>query len=107
LQLPGKYIVKKTDRAVVLATLLSLFLLSGNFYARESETQRVWAGLDIFPSLLAADLDITQKRNSDGKLVLALVYTDQKQAANEMARHLEKIKTIRGVPIRIDLSNDT
>lgn len=99
-----KYRFEKAGRVIVLATLL--FLLSGNSYARESDTQRVWAGLDVFPGLLAADLDITKKRGADGKLLLVLMYIDQKDTARDMARHLEKVKTIRGVPIRIDLSND-
>lgn len=74
--------------------------------AGERQTLRTWVGLDIFPSFLAADRDIVSKTGSDGKLLLVLKYIDDKKAAEKMARHLKKINTIRGIPIRIELTED-
>ncbi len=59
----------------------------------------------LFPSLLAADMDIGKKKGPDGKLLLVLLFPDKKETAEEMARHLERIKQIRGIPIRVETAN--
>ena len=81
----------------MLLCLLTFF--QGNTYAQEWEEPRIWAGLDLFPSLVAADQDIAEKCDSDGKLLLVLMYVDEKEAAEEMALYLAKVKYIRGIPI--------
>jgi hypothetical protein len=106
--------LKKTWSAFpVGSVLLSLFLFlflpclaNSNTYSVHSEEREKWlmrAGLDLFPSLLAADTNITQKRGADGKLLLILAYVDDKQAATEMAHYLLTIQQIRNIPIRIEL----
>ena len=102
----NKTIIKHTC-IYLLALVLLISPFPGGVNAGEQETLRTWVGLDIFPSFLAADRDIASKTGSDGKLLLVLKYIDDKEAAEEMARHLKKINTIRGIPIRIELADDT
>ncbi len=86
--------------------VLVFALLAAPADAGGGQGRRVWAGLDLFPSLLAADLDIAHKQD-DGTLLLVLVYVDDREAAEEMARHLrEEIGTIRKIPIRVELTDD-
>ncbi len=99
---------KLAGRALKCAVLILLLLcLTGNIFAVEKEEARIWAGLRLFPSFMAADMDIVQKQSADGRLLILLVYLDKKAAAEEMARYLEKIEKIRGVPIRVELTDDT
>ncbi len=75
--------------------------------AAEGEERRIWAGLELFPSLLAADLDIEEKRDDGDTLLLVLFYVDDRETAEEMARFLrEEIGTIRDLPIRVELTDD-
>ncbi len=99
--------VSSTCRVFVLVLMLALILLPGALCAGEREDRRAWAGLDLFPSLLAADENISEKQGPDGKLLLVLVYADREEMAGEMAPHLEKIGKIRGIPIRLELSEAT
>jgi len=91
---------------------ISLMLVFSSFsynesYSYERDKSLVWAALDVFPSLLAADKDISSKVGGDGKLLLILVYTSDREAAAKMAQHLRKIKQIRNIPVRIELHRST
>ncbi len=86
----------------MIAFMLVLLALTGRLSASDGEAPRVWAGLDLFPSLLAADENIAEKQGSDGKLLLLLMYADEKEAAAEMSLHIEKIGKIRNTPIRVE-----
>lgn len=90
----------------MLLLLLVFCLLSKFVSADEREKRIIRAGLDLFPSLLAADLDITQKQNADGKLLLILLCVDKKKTEAKMAQHLMKIEKIRGIPIQVEISDD-
>ncbi len=92
---------------LMLALILALSVMHSNIHADdELEDHRVLLGLDGFPGLLAADLDITGKTDH-GRLILVLVYTDRKQKAEELAVYLKEIKTIRKIPVQIELTDDT
>ena len=67
---------------------------------------RVRAGIDLFPSLLTADLDIAEKKGDDGFLTLLLLYRDNKPETREIARTLSSLKVIRGIPVRVEITND-
>ncbi len=94
-------------RTLRLLLLCLLTFFQGNLYGQQWEEPRIWAGLDLFPSLVAADQDIAEKHGPDGKLLLVLMYVDEKEAAEEMALYLAKIEHIRGILIRIELTDDT
>jgi hypothetical protein len=90
--------------AVLLALLLSLPAAPAR--AGDREESRAWAGLDLFPSVLAADADIAEKRASDGTLPLLLLYETDRELAAEMARRLARTGTIRGIPVRVEIARE-
>jgi hypothetical protein len=69
----------------------------------EREQIRISAGLDLFQSVLAADMDIKEKRGADGSLLLILIYQNDKKTAGNIAKKLMAVERIRGIPIRVEL----
>ncbi len=101
---------KKTKHSIhariyLVLSMLFVFSFPHTLNATAGETQRIWTGLDLFPSILAADKDIDSKTGSDGKLLLVLIYNDTGKDVLQMASHLQKIGTIHGIPIRIELAS--
>lgn len=96
-------ILSRKAKAVILAVLALFPLLApaGTPEAGERERWRVWAGLDLFPSVLAADQDIREKAGPDGTLLLLLLCRDNCPQAEEMARDLAEIKAIRDIPVTV------
>ncbi len=92
----------KPFQRLLLISLMCLSLVIGNAYAGEEE-YRAWIGLGYFPSLLAADLNITEKKHTDGQLHLLFIYVDKKKMAEKMAKSLKsKVKTIADMEIHIE-----
>ncbi len=88
-----------------LALLLPGSLSAGG----ERDFWRAAAGLRVFPSMLAADMDIAAKAmepDGEKRLLLVLLYVDRKDIAEELARHLRKVGSIRGLGIRVEVSDD-
>ncbi|NLA74546.1 MAG: hypothetical protein GX846_03575, partial [Deltaproteobacteria bacterium] len=91
----------------ILLVCLAILLFSGQRpYPVERDELSLSAGLDLFPSLVAADLDITAKKGKEGTVTLLLFYTDNRARALSMLKTLGELKTIRSIPIRIEVSND-
>ena len=86
--------------------ILMILLCSGNAAAVERDELRLNAGLDMFLSLLSADLDITKKQGNDGFLTLLLIYNDNKRKAQDLADTLGSLKKIREIPIRVEITDD-
>ena len=101
-----KNIIISSVLSIILMDIAVILLLCNAAPAVDRDELRLKAGLDLFPSLLTADLDITKKQGSDGFLRLLLIYTDNKSRALEMSRTLMALKKIRGIPIRVDISNE-
>src|SRR5512145_3200843 len=99
---------KKTSpvRKYLHVCMASVMLLCGKAYSVERDELRLRAGLDLFPSLITADLDIAEKKGSDGVITLLLIYTDNRAQAISMSETLSALKTIRNIPIRVEVSND-
>jgi len=80
----------------------------GNAYSADQETIRVRIGLKLFRTILAADMHIHEKQDSDGKLPLAIVYKSNLAVAetySEKLRHSGKGDhqgEIKGLPITVD-----
>jgi hypothetical protein len=72
--------------------------------ADEPADRRAWSGLDLFPSLLAADADIAEKKRPDGALHLLLVYQDRQDLAESMRTHLERVTEIQDIPIQVEIT---
>ena len=73
-----------------VCALLVLCLAKGSLAAQEQDTHSsrlLHAGLDLFPSFLAADRNITEKKDSDGNLVLYIVHHNDRRTAQKVALH--------------------
>ncbi len=92
-------------RSAALALVVLLFSL-GTSHLSPRQERRLRTGLDLFPSFLAADLDLDAKRDPAGELVLVLLYINYHQEARELARQLGKFGTIRKLPFRVEVTND-
>ena len=97
--------MKKRKRTGFILSII-LLLTSSIAAAVDREELRIKAGLDLFPSLLSADLDIGEKKGEDGFLTLLLIYTDNRAGAMDMAGVLDSLKHIHGIPIRIVVTDD-
>lgn len=93
--------IRKMRFIVVIAACL----IASAGHAVEKEDVRIRAGLDLFPSILAADMNIEAKKGPDGSLLLVLVYTKNEEKASDMAGYLAKVQRIRGIPIRVEISD--
>lgn len=96
-----------TFRQKILPLLLLAFcLFCREVAAAEMQAVRIRAGLDLFSSLLAADMNLKDKQGPDGALLLLLVYKDNRDNAKKLANQLEKVGSIRGMPILVAVSDD-
>lgn len=84
-----------------LAIIFVLFLLPRGAAADGLSERRAWVGLDLFPTFLAADDHIDEKKGEDGRLHLLLVHRGRKNLAEEMADQLSRINSIRNIPVRV------
>lgn len=88
---------------LVLGQLLCLclcFCLPSQATAMDGpEVRLLMAGLELFPSFLAADQQIQSKRNDDGALQLVIIYNNDKRTADKMASRLKQIGKIKSIPI--------
>lgn len=91
---------------IILINFIIILLSYSMASAVDRDELRVKAGIDLFPSLLTADLDIADKKGDDGFLTLLLVYIDKKSETMEMARVLGSQKSIKGIPVRVEITND-
>lgn len=87
-------------------SLLLLCTFASWAYAGEDEDRRIRAALRLFPSFLAADEDLEQKRSPDGSLLLVLVYEDRQLQSKRLAEQLSSREKICGFAIRVELTND-
>jgi hypothetical protein len=90
----------------VFMICLAIIFFGERAYSVERDELMVKAGLDLFPSLVTADLDIAEKKGSDKTLTLLLLYTDNRSQAISMSQTLGALKKIRDIPIRVEVSND-
>ena len=85
----------------LLTAVFMLLLLPWKAAADGLSERRAWVGLDLFPTFLAADDHIDEKKGQDGKLHLLLVHRGRKDLTDEMASQLARVGTIRDIPIRV------
>lgn len=78
--------------------------LAGTVLAQGEAERRILVGLKLFPAFLAADEDIAAKRAANGRLSLLLLYSDDRETAEQLAGRLAAIDTVRGIPITVEVS---
>jgi hypothetical protein len=99
-------------RALAVLALLAALALRGAPVAGESdEDRRSQAGVRLFRSLLAADLDIAKKTDGDGKLLLVVYHTGDRSRAEAVLRSLagdgkDEPDPVRELPVRLDTTID-
>lgn len=69
--------------------------------ADELTRQKVWAGLELFPAMVAADTEIGRKTTPENTLLLLLVYRVNRFEAEEMAAYLGRVGSIRNIPVSV------
>lgn len=94
--------IKHTGMGIALCCVLVCFcfLLPGQATAMDgAESRKLMAGLELFPSFLAADQQIQSKKDSEGGLQLVILYTTDRRTAEKMASRLRQIGKIKAIPI--------
>ncbi|ABC27752.1 conserved hypothetical protein [Hahella chejuensis KCTC 2396] len=98
--------------------LLSLLLLlfscvwALTAHADTMEERRIRTSLKLFRAMLAADQDIESKKTHDDYLKIVLIYANNSAKAEFYGRELlelgegEQQARVRGLPIRVEISND-
>ena len=87
---------------------LLLIVLVGVFdtaYSADQETTRIRIGLKLFRAIMAADMQVNEKQDAEGKLALAVIYKNNQSQADLYSEKLQnsgKGKNqgkIKGIPI--------
>ncbi|MDY6972146.1 MAG: hypothetical protein SV775_07435 [Thermodesulfobacteriota bacterium] len=93
---------------LVLALPFCLQIISVSWAGRvEDQQRRLLLGLNFFPNVVAVDEDILAKSTASGKLRLVLVYSDDRERAERLARRLKrKVRTVKRAPVEIAVTDD-
>jgi hypothetical protein len=81
--------------------IIALLIGVSGLDAHQVDQLRINAGIELFPSFIAADLDIADKTDRDGNLLLLLVHQANKHLAVHLAAALAKVERIRDRLIRV------
>lgn len=81
--------------------LLWLFIavLSADLLAQDTLNPRVVIGANLLPSVLAANESLEQLAGSQKAITVFIVYTGERELAEEIARKLSKIEKVRQLPL--------
>jgi len=66
---------------------------------------RIIMGIDLFPSFLASDKKIRNKKDKNDKLNIILLYYKKRFQAEELSKKLMSVKKIRKIPINVIVEN--
>jgi hypothetical protein len=77
-----------------IALILAL-LISPISFADSSDTIRVAVASRLFPSMLAADMELEQKAGANHRLLILVVYLDDREMAEHAAREIKSVGSIR------------
>lgn len=91
--------------------LLALLLFAQPLLADGEQTRRTDAGVRMFGTLLAADVDLSKKTVDDGRVLLLIYYTSDGRRAEELAKALRVAadgseKKIGGLPVLVETTSD-
>ncbi|MCZ4303220.1 YfiR/HmsC family protein [Zoogloeaceae bacterium G21618-S1] len=90
----------------ILCSVLATLLIAGSPWlgaiaADEQDARRVTVGLNLFPALLAADQNIADKGDGNGRLLLLLVHRDEVELVEQLAVALRDKGAIRGIALQV------
>ena len=83
----------------IILTIIPYIIFAFPLIAK-SDNKRLLIGLELFPSFLASDHNIKNKKEND-QLTIVVVYQYNKQIADDMASRLQSLKKIRGIPFHV------
>lgn len=95
--------------SICICSILQVCLAKASWAGSHQDTQStrlLHAGIDLFPSFLAADRHISEKRDKDGFLVIYIVHHNDQRIAQKIATHLRDIKKIKNIPLKILIVRD-
>lgn len=96
-------ILKSRSRSV-RRLLLGILLMIWMHASADTEDQlRVSIGIKLFPSVLAADTRIYNKKTESGVLHLVVVYQSHITSAEAVVNKMGEMSSLRGIPVRISI----
>ncbi len=91
----------KSTHSLLVSIAIALLFWASCLDAHEVDRLRINAGIELFPSFIAADLDIANKTGKNGNLTLLLVHQANEHETEHLAATLTKVKRIRGLSISV------
>jgi hypothetical protein len=95
--------------ALAASLLLLASSVASSLQVDAYQDRRIETGVRLFPALLAADLNLEQKAQADGRLLVLFFYTDDRKRADELAaafRDLVAAKPLRGRAVLVESTSD-
>jgi uncharacterized protein DUF4154 len=90
--------------------ILVLIFLVPTFYdhawggSTEEIERRLMVGLELFPNIVSIDLDLSDKRQPDGSLLLLIIYQESGSRAEKIADKLRtSVGSIHQFPVKIQI----
>ena len=83
--------MKKSAHLFLICLIFALQVSTGwSAFAESASERRVKAGIKLFRTMLAADLDIAAKKNSNGELFILLTYSNDQSGAEKLRKSIKK-----------------
>ncbi len=83
--------------------LFVLCILSVGASADESEIRRIMVGIKIFPAVIAADRNLSDKKDKSGNLPIYILYENNLRLANKLSKRLTSIEQIKNIPLKVKI----
>jgi len=71
----------------------------------ESENKRLLIGIELFPSFLASDQHIKEKKDQENLLNILVLYQYDRKVAEDITSRLKSLGKIRGIAFRIIIAS--
>lgn len=94
-----RHTVAARGAGLVLLFLMALFSVAA--HADSADEIRLMVGSRLFPSMLAADMDLAGKVASDNTLRTLVVYRVDRHSARRAADELAQIPSVRSIPLTV------
>lgn len=96
---------RKSIAFFIFAVIIFIARFAASSYADDVAEERLWISLDIFPRIVAVDMNLAKKVPQGSPLKLLLLYQSKKDLAVRAQKYLQKkITNISGFPVEISVS---